>query len=256
VFLKALYNPKEGQKISPSAAFTFKKEQIIDLASECQSIVANQPMVIKGMKPPIKIFGNIHGDYVDLMRFFDIWKGPNESVDIQSFDYVFLGNYVDRGAFSLEVICLLMALKLKYPKQIVLLRGNHEDRAVNRHLGFGKECATRLGEDINDPNSVFARINTLFDYLPLAAIIEDKTIKHSVMCVHAGIGSSISKLEDIERINRPLSISLGDVTNATQQMVIDLLWSDPTATEDAMGIVANTTRDPQKQNNIMMYGPD
>lgn len=152
------------------------------------------------MKPPIKIFGNIHGDYVDLMRFFDIWKGPSESGDIQAFDYVFLGNYVDRGAFSLEVICLLMALKLKYPKQIVLLRGNHEDRNVNRHLGFGKECAQRLQEDINDPNSVFARVNTMFDYLPLAAIIEDKQVQHKVLCVHAGIGSSINKIEEIERI--------------------------------------------------------
>jgi len=73
-------------------------------------------MLIKGLKPPIKVFGNIYGDYIDLMRFFDIWKSPSESGDIQAFDYVFLGNYVDRGAFSLEVICLLMALKLKYPK--------------------------------------------------------------------------------------------------------------------------------------------
>jgi hypothetical protein len=120
-------------------------------------------MVIKGMKPPVKIFGNLHGDYVDLMRFFDIWKGPSEAGDIQAFDYVFLGNYVDRGAFSLECICLLMALKLKYPKQIVLLRGNHEDRNVNRHLGFGKECAQRLQEDINDPASVFQKINNMFD---------------------------------------------------------------------------------------------
>jgi len=87
---------------------------------------------------------------------------------------VFLGNYIDRGAFSLEVICLLMALKLKYPKQVILLRGNHEDRNVNRHLGFGKECQQRLGEDINDPNSVFQKINNMFEYLPLGAVIEDK----------------------------------------------------------------------------------
>jgi len=57
------------------------------------------------------------------MRFFDIWKEPSEQGDIDALDYVFLGNYVGYGAFSLEVICLLMALKLKYPTQVVLLRG-------------------------------------------------------------------------------------------------------------------------------------
>jgi len=74
----------------------------------------------------------------------------------------------------LEVICLLMALKLKWPKQIILLRGNHEDRNVNKHLGLGDECAKRLGEDINDPNSCFAKINDAFDNMPLAAVITDK----------------------------------------------------------------------------------
>ena len=86
------------------------------------------------------MFGNLFGNYVDLMRFFDIWKMPSEAGDISGFDYLFMGNYVDRGSHSLETICLLMALKLKYPKQIFLLRGNHEDRNVNRHLGFGEEC--------------------------------------------------------------------------------------------------------------------
>lgn len=112
-------------------------------------------MLKNNFKPPVKIFGNIHGDYHDLMRFFDIWKAPCESGDIAGFDYLFLGNYVDRGPQSLEVLCLLLALKLKYPKQIFLLRGNHEDRKVNRYLGFGQECAKRLGENIDDPGSVF-----------------------------------------------------------------------------------------------------
>ena len=110
------------------------------------------------------------------MRFFDIWKSPCESDrgDINGFDYLFLGNYVDRGAYSLETICLMMAIKVKYPKQIFLLRGNHEDKNVNRYLGFGEECTKRLGEDINLASSVFAKINEMFEYLPLAAIVIDK----------------------------------------------------------------------------------
>ncbi len=65
------------------------------------------------------------------MRFFDIWKQPSDAGDIEGFDYMFLGNYVDRGSYNLETICLLMALKVKYPDQVHLVRGNHEDRNVN-----------------------------------------------------------------------------------------------------------------------------
>lgn len=156
------------------APFPLKREQVLELIAECINIMAAQPILLK-MKPPVKIFGDIHGDYVDLMRCFDIWKAPSEGGDISGYDYLFMGNYVDRGTQSLEVICLLMALKLKYPKQIFMLRGNHEDRNVNRYLGFGQECAVRLGEDINDANSVFAKMNEFFDMMPLAAVLQDKT---------------------------------------------------------------------------------
>lgn len=96
-----------------------------------------------------------------------------------------------------------MALKLKYPKQIFILRGNHEDRNVNRYLGFGQECETRLGEDINDPGSVFQKINDMFDNLPLAAVIVDKLTQNKVFCVHGGIGSTVMKIDEIEKIKRP-----------------------------------------------------
>ena len=75
-----------------------------------------QPVVIKDLRPPVNIFGNIHGHYIDLMRFFDIWSAPTEQGDIEGVDYIFTGNYVDRGAYNLETICLLMALKIKNPK--------------------------------------------------------------------------------------------------------------------------------------------
>ena len=164
-------------------------------------------MVIKEVKPPLKIFGDIHGQYVDLMRFFDIWKSPQEMGDIHAYDYLFLGNYVDKGQYSLEVICLMMALKLKFPKQIILLRGNHEDKHVNKYLGFGDECAKRLGEDISDPSSCFMKINDCFENLPLACIVTDK--QQRIFCCHGGIGPTITDIESIEKIQRPFEIKLG-----------------------------------------------
>lgn len=172
------------------------------------------------------------------MRYFDIWKAPCDTGDIEGMDYIFLGNYVDRGVYSLEVICLLMAIKIKNPDQIQLLRGNHEDRNVNKYLGFGEECQKRLGEDIDDPESVFAKINEMFEYMPLAAILTDKAKTNKVLCLHGGIGSSVNKLEDIEKIKRPLEVTL-NVTNAEQQIVVDLLWSDPMLSDDDTGVAPN-----------------
>lgn len=236
--------------------FHIKKEQVLELINEVAQVFQAQPMLIKNLKPPIKIFGNIHGDYTDLMRFFDIWRAPQETGDICSFDYVFLGNYVDRGTQSLEVICLLLALKLKYPRQIFLLRGNHEDRNVNKYLGFGQECAQRFNENIDDPNSVFQKINDLFEWMPLGAVILDKQTQNRILCIHGGIGNSIVRLEDIDKIQRPLRVNLGNITDTVQQMCMDILWSDPTANDEILGMQVNTVRDPQKQNNIMCYGPD
>lgn len=144
---------------------------------------------------PIKVFGDIHGQYQDLMRFFDLWSTPSETGDIECFDYLFLGDYVDRGSHSLETICLLMALKVKYPDKIHLLRGNHEDKWINNAFGFAEECSHRLGEDPAEPDSVFNKINDLFDWLPLAAVIEDK-----IVCLHGGIGSTLVNIEQIEMI--------------------------------------------------------
>jgi protein phosphatase len=97
------------------------------------------------LRPPTKIFGSIHGQYGDLMRMFAQYGAPNESAedyvcDMEGLDYLFLGNYVDRGKFSLEVICLLFTLKIKFPFQIHLLRGAHEDIRINRAYGFAEEC--------------------------------------------------------------------------------------------------------------------
>jgi protein phosphatase len=95
-----------------------------------------------------------------------------------------LGAYVDRGRWGLEVVCLLFALKLKFPDHMYLLRSHHEDLKINKIWGFGDECVLKFGEDLNDPNSVFQKINKVFEYLPLAALVDEK-----ILCLHGGIGN-------------------------------------------------------------------
>ena len=135
------------------------------------------------------------------MRFFDLWGTPDESGDIEYYDYLFLGDYVDRGNHSLETICLLMALKIRFPEKIHLLRGNHEDRFINTAFGFAEECSNRLGEDPAEADSCFNKINDFFDMLPLCAVIEDR-----IVCLHGGIGSTLVNFEQIEAIRRPLEV--------------------------------------------------
>ena len=92
--------------------------------------------------------------------------------------------------------------------------------------------------------------------MPLGAIVNDKATSTKIFCVHGGIGTSLNKIEDIEKISRPLKIKLGAINDTVQQMAMDILWSDPSASDDVLGMSWNQTRDPAKQNNIMHYGPD
>ena len=134
MFVNHLLRPHDFIINQIDRQFIFKKEDIISLTNECMDIVRCQPNVLR-VRVPVKVFGDFHGQYQDMMRFFDLWRGPIESSrggDIESYDYLFLGDYIDRGDNSLETICLLMALKVKFPTQIHLLRGNHEDISVNQ----------------------------------------------------------------------------------------------------------------------------
>lgn len=108
-------------------------------------VLQTEPTVLK-LKAPIKIFGDLHGQFGDLMRLFQEYGMPSTAGDITYIDYLFLGDYVDRGAHSLETICLLLALKIEYPRSIHLLRGNHEAADINALFGFRMECMERMGE--------------------------------------------------------------------------------------------------------------
>jgi diadenosine tetraphosphatase ApaH/serine/threonine PP2A family protein phosphatase len=150
----------------------------------------------------------------------------------------FLGDFVDRGAHSLETICLLLALKIEHPRSVHLIRGNHEAADINALFGFRLECLERLGDQ--QGLKAWQRLNTLFNWLPLAALIEDK-----VLCMHGGIGRSINSIEQIEELQRPLTMEDGGI------VLMDLLWSDPT-TNDAVEGVQPSPRGP----GLVTFGPD
>lgn len=252
IFLKELLRPQNVVYLGQDSSFPFKSELIISLCDQAQAIIEQQRMVLR-LQSPIKVFGDIHGQYSDLMRFFDLWGTPSDGKndgDIEGFDYLFLGDFVDRGSHSLETICLLLAMKIRYPDQIHLIRGNHEDKWINNGFGFSDECANRLGEDPGDIDSVFNRINRLFEYFPLAAVIDDR-----VLCLHGGIGSSLKYVEQIDTLERPLEV-IHEVQTPQQQLVVDILWSDPTECDEELGILPNEMRDPGRTGNIVKFGPD
>jgi len=234
--LRELLNPRQWRP-SEDRKFALDAEQINELCDAAERIFKDEPSVLR-LKAPIKIFGDLHGQFGDLMRLFEEYGTPSTAGDITYIDYLFLGDYVDRGAHSLETICLLLALKIEHPAHVHLIRGNHEAADINALFGFRIECIERLG----DPHGIWAwtRLNALFNWLPLAACIEDK-----ILCMHGGIGRSINSIDQIDALQRPLTMEHGGI------VLMDLLWSDPT-TNDGVEGVQPSPRGP----GLVTFGPD
>ncbi|XP_055833202.1 serine/threonine-protein phosphatase BSL3 isoform X2 [Solanum dulcamara] len=226
-----------GWKPPVRREFFLDCNEIADLCDSAERIFASEPTVLQ-LRAPIKIFGDLHGQFGDLMRLFDEYGSPSTAGDIAYIDYLFLGDYVDRGQHSLETITLLLALKVEYPHNIHLIRGNHEAADINALFGFRIECIERLGE--RDGIWTWHRINRLFNWLPLAALIEKK-----IICMHGGIGRSINHIEQIESIQRPITMEAGSI------VLMDLLWSDPTENDSVEGLRPNA-RGP----GLVTFGPD
>ncbi len=226
----------------------FTKEEIESLIDEVIPIISKENSLIK-IRSPCKIFGNIYGVYNDLMRFFESYGNPSDSIqngDINVMQYIFLGDFCDRGFYSLEVVLLLFALKVKYPNFIYLIRGHHEDRNINEIFGLGQECKDRLKDEITSKKSIFNLINKVFDYLPFGVVVDGATL-----LLHGGVGSSIQNLDDINSIQRPVSI-VQDVNNIEQLHIIDILYSEYDDNESYYNI--NSERDKMKKGFIVKYG--
>jgi len=159
---------------------------------------------VQRVDPPVTICGDIHGQFYDLKELFRIGGA------CPSTNYLFLGDFVDRGYFSVETFLLLLALKVRYPDRITLIRGNHESRQITQVYGFYDECLKKFGS-VN----VWRYCTEIFDYLSLSAVVGG-----TMFAVHGGLSPSITSLDEIRTIDRKQEVPHDGA-------MCDLLWSDP-----------------------------
>lgn len=192
----------EVRTYKPGKSVQLTSTEIKSLCYKSKEIFLSQPILLE-LEAPLKICGDIHGQYFDLLRLFEYGGFPPQS------NYLFLGDYVDRGKQSLETICLLLAYKIKYPENFFLLRGNHECASINRIYGFYDECKRRYSVKL------WKIFTDCFNSLPVAAIIEEK-----IFCCHGGLSPHLGNIEDIRKLQRPVDVP-------DSGLLCDLLWSDP-----------------------------
>ncbi|KAL0238966.1 hypothetical protein PCE1_004657 [Barthelona sp. PCE] len=197
MFHKWLEQLKTGKKLSLPDVCTLTKKTVEVLLKD-ENIV--------DVKMPVSIVGDIHGQLNDLLEMFDVCGWPPHT------SYIFLGDYVDRGAYSVEVACLLFVLKVLYPQRVVLLRGNHESRSVTQNYGFKQECLTKYATLL--PYREFLNV---FMHLPFFAIIEG-----CCLCLHGGISPDAQFIDQMSIWNRFRELP-------TDGLLSDVVWSDPVA---------------------------
>ncbi|KAJ3049603.1 Serine/threonine-protein phosphatase 4 catalytic subunit [Rhizophlyctis rosea] len=180
-----------------------KESEVKELCNKAREILIEESNVQR-VDAPVTICGDIHGQFYDLKELFRVGGKCPET------NYLFMGDFVDRGFYSVETFLLLLALKVRYPDRITLIRGNHESRQITQVYGFYDECIRKFGS-VN----VWRYCCEIFDYLSLSAIIDDK-----IFCVHGGLSPSITSLDQIRTIDRKQEVPHDGA-------MCDLLWSDP-----------------------------
>ncbi|VDN90614.1 unnamed protein product [Brugia pahangi] len=200
---------------------------IIDAASVCKIL---QPIgCLIQISAPVIIFGDIHGQFGDLMRYFKIVGTPPEQ------NFLFLGDYIDRCKKGLEVVMLLFCFKVKYPDRVNLLRGNHECTKMNRTYGFYQECKRVR------TTSLWKIFQKAFNELPLCANVNNRLI-----CMHGGISPLIHGWHSLKNLKKPRNQA-----DCDSGLALDLMWSDPDNDPCAKGFTPNKIR-----NASWMFGQD
>lgn len=179
-----------------------QEDQAIKIVKQATQLLTAEPNLLS-VPAPVTICGDVHGQYYDLMKLFEVGGDPKTT------KYLFLGDYVDRGSFSIECLIYLYALKITYPNSFWMLRGNHESRHLTEYFTFKNECVHKYSQNL------YEECITSFNALPLAAIMNEQ-----FFCVHGGISPQLTDLDSVRKMNRFRE-------PPTKGLMCDLLWADP-----------------------------
>lgn len=186
---------------------------------------------------PCTVIGDIHGQFYDLLHLFKSTGLPGSTDS----NFVFLGDYVDRGTFSVEVCLILFACKLRYPGKVTLLRGNHETRAMSSYHNFQQEATHKYGP------AIYEMFMEVFDHLPLGAIVETGGSLGRIFCCHGGLSPSFKTIDEIQELDRVAEPS-------DDGAICDLIWADPV--EDDKFFNQNFSRNKERGCSVVFgYNP-
>jgi serine/threonine-protein phosphatase PP1 catalytic subunit len=194
----------------PTKDVNLSEAEIKFLITKAKKILMSQPIFLE-LESPLTVCCDIHGQYPDLLKLFEIGGFPPNT------NYIFMGDYVDRGKQSIECICLLLAYKIKYDENFFILRGNHESGQINRIYGFYDECKKRYNVKL------WKSFVDLFNCLPIAGSIDDK-----ILIVHGGLSPELKTVDQLQKIKRPTDVP-------EEGLLCDILWSDPDESASGWG---------------------